>query len=118
LRLPYETKEFIKGVFQLRVGIIGGGVAGLSAACELSKRNIRVTLYEKSHVLGGLASFFPLDNGFIERYYHFVCLGDDVLFSLLDELKIKNNCNKKNTVTSVDNSAFAYVLIFYLFYAK
>ena len=81
----------------MKVGIIGGGVAGLSAAYELSKRNIRVTLYEKSHVLGGLASFFPLDNGFIERYYHFICLGDNVLFSLLDELKIKNNLKWINT---------------------
>lgn len=74
----------------MKAGIIGGGIAGLSAAYELLKIGIKVTLYEKSDRLGGLASSFPLDNGFIERYYHFICLGDNALFSLLDELGIKN----------------------------
>ncbi|OGL41221.1 MAG: hypothetical protein A3C43_03745 [Candidatus Schekmanbacteria bacterium RIFCSPHIGHO2_02_FULL_38_11] len=74
----------------MKVGIIGGGVAGLSSAYELSKKGIKVTLFEKNPVLGGLASSFPLDNGFIERYYHFVCLGDDPLFPLLEELGLKN----------------------------
>lgn len=75
----------------MKVGIIGGGVAGLSAAYELSKKGVKVTLYEKSPVLGGLASSFPLDNGFIERYYHFICCGDNHLFYLLEELGLKNN---------------------------
>jgi len=38
-----------------RVVIVGGGVAGLSAAHELIERDFEVTVYERNHVLGGKA---------------------------------------------------------------
>lgn len=69
----------------MKVTIIGGGVAGLAAAYDLSKKDYDVTLIEKSPALGGLASSFPLEEGFIERYYHFVCLNDYPLFEMLNE---------------------------------
>jgi len=50
--------------------IIGGGVAGLSAATALAEQNMRVTLYEKSKLLGGRTLSYPdphsqevVDNG-------------------------------------------------------
>ena len=39
-----------------RVGIIGGGLGGLAAACILAARGHRVTLFEKSPWLGGKAA--------------------------------------------------------------
>ena len=39
-----------------RVGIIGGGLAGLAAACTLAARGYRVVLFEKSPWLGGKAA--------------------------------------------------------------
>ncbi len=33
--------------------VIGGGVAGLRSALSIARRGLRVTLLEKSHVLGG-----------------------------------------------------------------
>jgi diapolycopene oxygenase len=39
-----------------RVGIIGGGLGGLAAACTLAARGHRVTLFEKSPWLGGKAA--------------------------------------------------------------
>ena len=36
-----------------RVAIIGGGIAGISAACNLSERGFEVHIYEKEHFLGG-----------------------------------------------------------------
>jgi isorenieratene synthase len=36
-----------------RVAVIGGGIAGISAACNLSERGFEVHLYEKEHFLGG-----------------------------------------------------------------
>jgi diapolycopene oxygenase len=43
------------------VGIIGGGLAGLSAACVLASRGHRVTLFEKNPWLGGKAAILEAD---------------------------------------------------------
>ena len=81
----------------MKVIVIGGGVAGLSAAYELSKKGVDVRIVEKASVLGGLASSFPLGERFIERYYHFVCRNDFTLFNLLKELNIYGELNWINT---------------------
>jgi 15-cis-phytoene desaturase len=36
-----------------KVAILGGGVAGLTAAHELSERGFSVEIYEQANVLGG-----------------------------------------------------------------
>jgi len=56
LRDEHAAKE--KAVNQLksdRVGIIGGGLGGLAAACTLAARGYSVVLFEKSGQLGGKA---------------------------------------------------------------
>lgn len=60
----------VTGTKDLKVSVIGGGIAGLSAAVFLCKNNFKVTLIESSPRLGGRAfSFFDnninryLDNG-------------------------------------------------------
>ena len=40
----------------MRVAIIGGGITGLTAAYELTKRGINVTVFEKDEYLGGLSN--------------------------------------------------------------
>ena len=35
--------------------IIGGGIAGLTAAHELSEQNYKITLIERNTIIGGLA---------------------------------------------------------------
>jgi phytoene desaturase len=47
----------------LKVGVIGGGLAGLAAACTLAARGHRVTLLEKNEWLGGKAAVHH-DQGF------------------------------------------------------
>ncbi len=66
--------------------VIGGGPAGAKAASVLARAGVRVTLLEAGPVLGGLASSFDLDGVRIERYYHFICKGDDLLVETLSEL--------------------------------
>ncbi len=45
----------------LPVGIIGGGLAGLSAACTLAARGHKVILFEKNEWVGGKAAPFEKD---------------------------------------------------------
>ncbi len=44
-----------------RIGIIGGGLGGLAAACTLAARGHAVTLFEKSTWLGGKAAVLEAD---------------------------------------------------------
>ena len=69
-----------------RAIVIGGGPAGLIAAHRLAKAGVDVTLLESAAELGGLASCFEFQGVRIERYYHFVCKGDDHLVAVLAEL--------------------------------
>src|SRR5262245_37039703 len=39
-----------------RIGVVGGGLGGLAAACVLAARGYAVTLFEKSTWLGGKAA--------------------------------------------------------------
>src|SRR5437870_7826581 len=45
---------------QQSVAILGGGVAGLSAAHELAERGFQVRVYERKPVLGGKARSIPV----------------------------------------------------------
>ncbi len=62
--------------------VVGGGLAGISAALELARRNFEVTLVEASPALGGkltgwnidaLGESFPVEHGFhgfFDQYYN------------------------------------------------
>jgi protoporphyrinogen oxidase len=73
-----------------RAVVIGGGPAGLKAAHTLQKSGAQVTLLEADQVLGGLASSFDVQGVRIERYYHFICKGDDELVDTLRELGLES----------------------------
>src|SRR5258708_7345923 len=60
-----------------KVGIIGGGIMGISLGYFLSKQGASVTIYEASPVLGGLAGPLVLEDGTaVDRFYH-ACLSSD-----------------------------------------
>jgi protoporphyrinogen oxidase len=71
----------------MKVGIIGGGVAGLVAGYELSKAGSNVTILEREPRMGGLAGSFAIGPGQeIEKYYHFICKPDQSYLAMLREL--------------------------------
>jgi len=74
----------------MRVAIIGGGAAGLSAGYDLSKRGVSVELFERDNTLGGLAGSFLLDGGYVEKFYHFICLNDLTYLQTLNELGLNH----------------------------
>ena len=55
------------------VAIVGGGVAGLTCALRLSERGYKVTLYEKTPLLGGNLSSEHANNMYYDVYPHLFC---------------------------------------------
>src|SRR2546426_10633109 len=51
-----EERPVMDSANASRVGVIGGGLGGLAAACVLAARGYRVVLFEKSAWLGGKAA--------------------------------------------------------------
>jgi len=77
--------------------VIGGGPAGIRAAQQLARSGVRTTLLESAPVLGGLASSFDVQGTTIERYYHFICRGDDDLVEALDEIGLGSKLHWKSS---------------------
>jgi protoporphyrinogen oxidase len=71
-----------------RIGIVGGGYAGLTAAYELQKQGYAVTVLEKHDTWGGQAATLPLLGARIEYFYHHLFGSDTHILGLMDELGI------------------------------
>ena len=70
----------------MRIGIIGGGAAGLAAAYELTKRGHYAEVFERAPFLGGQASTFEVGGGRLERGYHHLFVSDVDMTKLIHEL--------------------------------
>jgi len=89
LDLPFHASD------KKKVAIVGGGLAGLAASHELSRRGFEVTLLEKSPQLGGKIASWDISvngedmrmehgfHGFFPQYYN--------LWSVVEELEAKDN---------------------------
>jgi protoporphyrinogen oxidase len=75
-----------------RIAVIGGGIAGLTAAYRLAQRGHRVVLWEQQERLGGQAAAFPLGNGaYLEYFYHHLFMSDRAIVDLIEELGIADH---------------------------
>ena len=52
------------------VGIVGGGILGLTAAYRLARQGVRVSVFEASDNLGGLGGTFDRGGYAVDRFYH------------------------------------------------
>ena len=70
----------------MRIGIVGGGVAGLTAGYRLSQVGHQVAVFESLPSLGGQAGTFAIGDTRLEYYYHHIFPSDDAAIRLIDEL--------------------------------
>ena len=70
----------------MKVGIIGGGAAGLGAAYELLLQGHTPEVFERAPFLGGQASTFLVGGAPVERGYHHLFRSDTAMIGLMEEL--------------------------------
>jgi protoporphyrinogen oxidase len=68
------------------VGIVGGGILGMTSALRLAQAGVKVALFERSSDLGGLVGSFPLGDHRVDRFYHVILPTDHRVVGLAEEL--------------------------------
>jgi protoporphyrinogen oxidase len=69
-----------------KVGILGGGITGLTSAFYLLRAGANVTVFESRQQLGGLATFFNFGKFSWDKFYHCILTSDKPLLQLIDDL--------------------------------
>ncbi|MEM7129381.1 MAG: NAD(P)/FAD-dependent oxidoreductase [Chloroflexota bacterium] len=73
----------------MKIGIVGGGIMGLTVGYYLAKKGVSVHVYEASNFLGGLAGPIHLDDGIqVDRFYHAILSSDAHVMDLCQELNL------------------------------
>ena len=81
-----------------RIGIVGGGIMGITLGYALTRQGAAVDIYEASPALGGLAGPYALPDGVeVDRFYHAILSSDSYLASLCEELGISDQFRFRET---------------------
>ena len=84
----------------MRIGIVGGGIMGISLAYFLTRQGHAVEVFEASPTLGGLAGPLVLEDGTeVDRFYHTILSSDHHLRTLCRELGIEDQMRFQTTRT-------------------
>lgn len=88
--------------------IIGAGAGGLITAYYLAHLGVKVSLYEKSSSVGGLAASELICGQKYDRYYHHIFRNDHALFDLLRILEMdeKNGWHKSSVGGLLDKKLY------------
>jgi protoporphyrinogen oxidase len=94
----------------MRIGIVGAGVTGLTAAYELSQDGHEVIVYEAEAIPGGLSSGFrvPEWDWSLDRFYRHIFAGDRTIIALAQELRIPLVFTSPKTSLWVNGQPYPY----------
>jgi protoporphyrinogen oxidase len=95
---------------KLKIGIVGAGITGLTAAYELGKQGHQVTVYESKSIAGGLSSGFsvPEWEWTLDRFYRHVFGGDKAMIALAKELHVSLTFSSPKTSMWVNGQPYVY----------
>jgi protoporphyrinogen oxidase len=82
-----------------KVGVVGGGILGLTLAFRLAKLGHEVELFEAAPRLGGLATWHDYGPFTWDRFYHCILPTDGHLVGLLGDLGLGDDLRWKQTGT-------------------
>jgi protoporphyrinogen oxidase len=72
------------------VGIVGGGILGMTSALRLAEAGVQVAVYERAPDLGGLVGSFDFEGRPVDRFYHVNLPTDDRVLGLAEELGLRD----------------------------
>lgn len=85
----------------MKIGIIGAGATGLTAAYDLVRDGHDVTVLEGADELGGLAGSLQVQGTPLERFYHHIFGTDRAIIELIDELGLSPKLRFHSTTTGI-----------------
>jgi protoporphyrinogen oxidase len=83
------------------VVVVGAGFTGLSAAWELARRGVTVTVLEADPEVGGLAGTFEVQGERLEKFYHHWFTNDEHVNDLVSELGVADRVIYRPTRTGM-----------------
>lgn len=86
---------------QTRIGIIGGGMMGLTIAQRLSARGCHVTVFERDRQLGGLSTYQDYGPFWWDRFYHVILPVDTHLIGFLRDIGLGSHIRWNTTRTGL-----------------
>jgi protoporphyrinogen oxidase len=94
----------------MRIAVIGAGIAGLSAAYDLTRAGHQVTIFEAASYTGGLAAGFKSErwDWHLEHYYHHWFESDHDILNLIEEIGERDKVFFPRPTTSVYTDGKTY----------
>ena len=74
----------------MRVGIVGAGIGGLTAAYRLAQMGHQVAVFEQEDQLGGQVRTFPVAGEPLEGFYHHIFMKDADIIELIQEVGLSS----------------------------
>jgi len=93
---PHTSNALLRG---RHIGVIGGGITGLTSAFYLLRAGAQVTVLESGPQLGGLATHFDFGDFSWDKFYHCILTSDQALLQLIDDLGLTSELRWSETKT-------------------